>query len=154
MHSGVIEIKALQLECQQVGKVQKSQTLCREALISRQGRPIAELSSINMTQFAHLPGITFLFASFTEVLIGPIQGFWLDKCLQSLFLWQKKLFGPFRRRIKYLMVTVNCIICIKMAEFNIHLVSCFSHNSQYVKMKCNVNRNTPHCRRPGWLQRV
>lgn len=93
MHSGVIEIKALQLECQQVGKVQKSQTLCREALISRQGRPIAELSSINMTQFAHLPGITFLFASFTEVLIGPIQGFWLDKCLQSLFLWQKKLFG-------------------------------------------------------------
>lgn len=27
MHSGVVEIKTLQLECQQVGKVQKSQTL-------------------------------------------------------------------------------------------------------------------------------
>lgn len=93
MHSGVIEIKAFQLECQQVGKVQKSQTLCREALINGQGRTIAELSSIKRTEFSHLPGVTFLFASFTEVLIGPIQGFWLDKCLQSLFLWQKKLLG-------------------------------------------------------------
>lgn len=31
MHSGVVKIKSLQLECQQVGKVQKSQTLCGHA---------------------------------------------------------------------------------------------------------------------------
>lgn len=31
VHSGVVKIKPLQLECQQVREVQKSQTLCREA---------------------------------------------------------------------------------------------------------------------------
>lgn len=38
---------------------------------------------------AHLAGITFLFAAFTEVLVGPIQSFWLDECLQSLLLWKR-----------------------------------------------------------------
>lgn len=35
MHSGVVKIKSFQLERQQVGKVQKSQTLCGDAFTQK-----------------------------------------------------------------------------------------------------------------------
>ncbi len=108
MHSGVVEVKPLQLECQQVGKVQKSQTLWREAFIEESGRSTTKLSLHltstwhHVSHCAHLPRVTFLFAAFAEVLVGPIQSFWLDKGLQRLFLWQKKVTaGPFRRKEKH-----------------------------------------------------
>lgn len=88
VHSGVVKIKSLQLERQQVGKVQKSQTLCGDARKSIQGKA---LSSCIMTPTRHLqstyfPGIAFLLAALAEVLVGSVQSFWLDKCLQCFFL--------------------------------------------------------------------
>lgn len=93
MHSVVVEIKALQLERQQVGKVQESQPLCGDAgtqQSDRKGRQVAASPGVTTPtehlRSAYFSSIAFLLATLAEVLVGSIQSFWLDKCLQSLFL--------------------------------------------------------------------
>ena len=36
--------------------------------------------------FPYLAGVAFFLAALTEVLVGPIQGLWLDESLQCLLL--------------------------------------------------------------------
>lgn len=93
MHSGVVKVKSLQLERQQVWKVQKSQTLCGDAITQKsvkegQGRAFSSwiITPARHLQSTYFPGIAFLLAALAEVLVGSVQSFWLDKCLQCLFL--------------------------------------------------------------------
>lgn len=93
MHSVVVEIEPLQLERQQVGKVQKSQPLCGDAWTQqsdRKGRQAAASPGITTPmehlRAAYFSSIAFLLATLAEVLVGSIQSFWLDKRLQSFFL--------------------------------------------------------------------
>lgn len=90
VHSGVVKVKTFQLQRQQVGKVQKAQTLKNQTqtirMHYRDRGGEKQQSALICSAPGHLACVAFLLAALAEVLVGPIQSFRLNEGLQCFLL--------------------------------------------------------------------